>query len=133
MTGFDHYMLGREIEFINAHPTHYKVIKEIMENHSILMVVLFGSYSKGTETKQSDLDLLCIPTMPVSNKREIEIFIASLKHKYGMNISSIIIQIYEFQKIKKENPELWRDLKQNGIVFKGEDYFYSFMYKDESG
>lgn len=127
--GFDHYMLEREIEFIKNHPVHYKAIKEIIENHSILMVVLFGSYSKGAENKQSDLDLLCLP---ISNKKEAESFISSLKHKYGIKLSCVIIPIFEFQKIKKENPELWVDLKQYGIVFKGEDFFYSWIYKDES-
>lgn len=125
-TGFDYYMLEREREFIKNYPIHYKVIKEIIKNHSILMVVLFGSYSKGTENKKSDIDLLCLP---ISDKRKVESFIFSLKHKYGIKISPVVIPIFEFQKIKKENPELWNDMKQYGIVFKGEDWFYSWMYQ----
>lgn len=126
--GFDHYMLEREIEFIKKYPVQYKAVKEIIENNSILIVILFGSYSKGTENKQSDLDLMCIPA---SDKKEAEKFILSLKHKYGINISPVIIPLFEFPNIKKDNKELWSDLKQFSIVFKGEDFFYSWMYKDD--
>lgn len=126
--GFDHYMLEREIEFIKRYPVQYRAIKEIIENDSILMVILFGSYSKGTENKQSDIDLICIP---ISDKKYAEKFVLSLKHKYGINISPVIIPLIEFPNIKKDNKELWVDLKQFGIVFKGEDFFYGWMYKDD--
>lgn len=124
--GFDHYTLEREIEFIKKHKTIYQAIKEIRENHSILIIILFGSYSKDIENKQSDIDLLCIP---ITNKKEAENFIFSLKHKYGVNISPVVIPYADFPNIKKDNPELWQDLKQFGVVFKGEDYVYSWMYK----
>lgn len=126
--GFDHYMLEREIDFMKKYPIQYKLIKEIMENHSILMVILFGSYSKSTENKQSDLDLMCVPAL---DKKEVEKFILSLRHKYGIKIAPIIIPLAEFPNIKKDNKELWNDLRMYGIIFKGEDYFYSWMYKDD--
>jgi len=37
----------------------------------------------------------------------------------------------EFPNIKKDNLELWSDLKNYGVVFKGGDYFYYWMYQDE--
>ena len=125
--GFDHYLLERELDFIKKYPIQYKAIKEIVENQSILMVLLFGSYSKGTENKQSDIDLLCLPVG--NNKKETESFIFSLKHRYNFKISPVVVLYSEFPKIKKDNPELWDDIKQFGIIFKGEDLFYSWMYK----
>ena len=125
--GFDHYMLERESEFIKKHKILYNAINEIRNNPLVWGIILFGSYSKETESKQSDVDLLCIS----DRKEDVENFIRSLKHKYGFNFSPVVLPLYEFPKIKKDNPELWNDLKMYGIIFKGEDSFYSWMYKNE--
>ena len=124
--GFDHYVLEREIGFMKKHRILYNAIKETMNNPLIWMVVLFGSYSKGTETKQSDVDIIC-----VSNKKEeTENFVKSLRHEYNMEFVPVVLPLHEFPNIKKDNPVLWDDLKRYGIVFKGEDNFYFWMYKD---
>ena len=125
--GFDHYMIERESEFIKKHKILYNAINEIRNNPLVWGIILFGSYSKETESKQSDVDLLCIS----DRKEDVENFIRSLKHKYGFNFSPVVLPLYEFPKIKKDNPELWNDLKMYGIIFKGEDSFYSWMYKNE--
>ncbi len=128
--GFNRYTLQREVDFIKKHRPIYKAIKEV-ENHPFSWsVILFGSYSKGTETKGSDVDLMvtCIP----SKEKEVNNFIKSLEHKYGINFSLVVLPMHEFSNIKKDNPELWNDLKMYGIVFKGDDNFYFWMYKNES-
>src|SRR3989344_398290 len=128
--GFGSYSLQRETDFIRKQRTVYKAIQEV-ENHPFSWsVILFGSYSKGTETKESDVDLMvtCIP----SKEKEVNNFIKSLEHKYGINFSPVVLPMHEFPNIKKDNPELWKDLKLYGIVFKGCDSFYYWMYKDES-
>ena len=127
--GFISYCLEREIEFIKRHKTIYKAIQEIESNRLVWSLVLFGSYSKETETKNSDVDI--IVTCVQSNEKEIELFIKSLKHKYGINFAPIVLPIQEFPEIKKDNPELWQDLKMHGIAWKGDDSFYYWMYKDE--
>lgn len=123
--GFGSYTLEREIEFIKKHKVIYNAIKEIISNPIIWGVALFGSYSKGTETNQSDIDIICI----THKKEEAEHFVKSLRHKYNLKFAPIVFQ--EFPNIKKDNPELWHDLKMYGIIFKGEDNFYYWVYKDE--
>ena len=127
--GFNRYTLQREVDFIRKHRPIYKAIQEIENYHFSWSVILFGSYSKGTETKESDVDLIvtCIP----SKEKEVNNFIKSLEHKYGINFSPVVLPMHEFPNIKKDNPELWKDLKLYGIVFKGCDSFYYWMYKDE--
>jgi predicted nucleotidyltransferase/predicted transcriptional regulator len=127
-SGFGHYMLEREAEFIRKYPVEFNAINEVIRNNSIWIVILFGSYSKSTENKRSDIDLMCVP---FSDKKETEKFILSLKHKYGVNISPVVISPSEFRDIGKDNPELWADLKNFGIVFKGEELLYSLMYQDD--
>lgn len=119
-------MLQKEIEFIKKNKNVYNAIKEIEENPFIWGLILFGSYSKGLETKQSDIDLICI----ASKEEEVKQFLDSLKHKYNIKFATIILPLHEFPNIKKDNPELWNDLKMYGIVFKGDDYFYYWMYKN---
>ncbi|MEK6926082.1 MAG: nucleotidyltransferase domain-containing protein [Nanoarchaeota archaeon] len=124
--GFIRYMLQRKIYFIKKHKNVYNAIKEVEKNPYTLGVILFGSYSKGTEAKQSDVDIICIS----SKKSETEHFIKSLKYKYNINFSSVVLLLHEFPDIKKDNPELWNDLKLYGIFFKGDGYFYSFIYEN---
>ena len=126
--GFDHYVLEREVDFITKHGVLYNAIKKIIDNPSIWMVVLFGSYSKGTESKQSDIDLICVS----DKKKETEHFVKSLRYKYNLNFATVVLSQHEFPHIRRDNPELWNDLKMYGIVFKGEDSFYYWMYKDAS-
>ncbi len=128
--GFNRYTLQRKVDFIKKHRPIYKAIQEVESNPFSWSIILFGSYSKETETKQSDVDLIvtCIP----SKEKEVNNFIKSLKHKYGINISPVVLPMHEFPKIKKDNPELWNDLKLYGIVFKGCDSFYCWMYKNAS-
>src|SRR3989344_8285009 len=125
--GFDHYMLEREIDFIKNYPAQYKAIKEIENNPYVWGVILFGSYSKGTESKQSDVDLICLS----DKKKETEHLVKSLKYEFNIEFSPVVMPLYEFPSIKKDNPELLHDLKMYGIIFKGEDSFYSWMYKNE--
>ncbi len=106
----------------------YNIIKEIEENPYVWGVILFGSYSKGTENKQSDVDLLCIS----NNKEETEQLVKSLKYETNLEFSPVVLPLHEFPNIKKDNPELWHDLKNFGIIFKGEDTIYYWMYKDAS-
>ena len=125
--GFAHYVLDREIEFMKKHTILYNAIKEIKDNPLIWMVVLFGSYSKGTESKHSDVDIICIS----NKKKETEHFVKSLRYRYNLEFVPVVLSLHEFPNIKKDNPELWNDLKMYGIIFKGEDSFYYWMYKDD--
>jgi len=127
--GFNAYMLEREIDFIKKNKPIFNAIKKVFESPVTWNVILFGSYSKGTENKQSDVDLIvtCLP----SKEKEIETFVKSLKYETNINFSPIVLPIHEFPNIEKDNPELWEDLKNFGIVFKGDDVFYSWMYKND--
>lgn len=121
---FHHYMTDRLIDFANKHPIAHRAIKEL-DGELLGIVLIFGSYSKGTETKDSDIDLMVI----LDYKSEREKAIQGLKYKYGLKIAPVFISRLEFPKIRKENPELWADLKQNALIFQGADLFYYWIYK----
>ena len=124
--GFGSYMLEKGIGFIKKQREIYQAIKEVVSNPYVEGLILFGSYSKGTETKNSDVDIICF----TNKKKEVEALIYSLKHKFGVDFAPIVMTSYEFPDIKKNNPELWNDIKLYGIEFKG-DIFYYWIYKDD--
>src|SRR3989339_488650 len=116
---FHHYMAERLVDFANKHKIIYNAIR--LASQEILgMVILFGSYSKKNETKNSDIDLMIVSD---SEKDSIN-SINQIKSRYGLNISPVFVKKTEFPKIKEENPELWEDLKKYALVFNGEDFFY---------
>ncbi len=121
---FSHYMVERIITFSNKHFIVSKALKKL--ETTLGMVIVFGSYSKGKETKSSDIDLII-----VSDSQDIKKTIQGLIYEYGLNISGIYIPNKEFTKIQIENKELWADLKQNALVFNGIDWFYFWMYNNE--
>jgi len=126
--GFGNYMITKELAFREKHKILEKAIKELItesfKSPFIQIAILFGSYSKGIESKQSDIDLMLVS----DKKQEAERIVKSLRHKYNLKFAPVIINYLEFPKIRKDNPELWNDLKMYGIVFKGEDSFYYWMY-----
>jgi len=123
---FHHYMTERLLDFSSKHPIIYKALKE-MDINSMGIILIFGSYSKGNETKYSDIDLMVVP-----ESKDIEKQINNLKIKYGLNVSPTIIKRTEFPKIKKENLELWNDLRDYGLIFNRSGLFYYWMYQNES-
>jgi len=126
------YMLEREIDFIKRHKIKYDAIKAIIESNKFVIVILFGSYSKGTEREESDLDLICVPIgYSKKDKEEAERFIGSLRYNYNFKISPVVIPLHDFPNIKRDNKALWKDLVNFGIVFKGDDFFYYLAYKDD--
>ena len=118
-------MLGRIIEFRKKYPNIFRAIKEL-EKQPFEIIILFGSYSKGSETKESDVDL-----MIVTDKKNKENEVYSLKHLYNLDFAPVFIRWQEFPKIKSENSELWNSLKNYSIVFRGDDLYYYWMYKNE--
>jgi len=119
------YSIERLINFKNKYPIIYKAIKEL-EKEVYDIILIFGSYSKEKETKESDIDLMII-----SNSKK-EKPLNSIIGKYGLRISPVFISMEEFSKIKLENKELFEDIKKNGVIFKGENLVYMVFHQNEN-
>jgi len=95
--GFGSYILERESDFIKKHRTVHNAIKEIRDNPYIWMVVLFGSYSKGEDIINSDIDIAVIGR----KDKQIDLTIYEKKLEREININ-----IYEsFKSIHKNLKE----------------------------
>ena len=96
----------------------------------IRSIVLFGSYAKGTATKQSDIDLLFI----VSNikdkilRESIERESASYQYSYNIKISPLITDIEEFKKmLKSKELNVGKEIKEYGISLLGHEIFWRII------
>lgn len=122
-TAFYMYATERAHKFSKKHPQIYTAITELPDD-KIDILAIFGSYAKGTETDKSDVDIICIT--PEAEK--IESRIKSLRHGYNLDFKPVVTSRKEFAKIGDENEKFWSDLVQYGIIFKGYDLFYSYVY-----
>ena len=64
----------------------------------LVSIAIFGSYAKGTATKESDIDILVI-----CEKKEVSDIIRKIHAKYGREAMPVIITQSEF-KGQKEKP-----------------------------
>ena len=121
---FIYYSISRKNSFVERHPSIWKALDEFINKAELDMAILFGSYSKGEAGKRSDVDVLC-----VGGNTETERIALSLRHKYNIRITPIVITRRDFVSIKTENPEFWEELIKFGIVLKGYELFYELVYR----
>ena len=96
----------------------------------IQSIILFGSYAKGTATKQSDIDLLfIISDIKDKNLREsIERESASYQYSYNLKVSPLIINIEEFKKMLKDKElNVGKETKEYGISLYGHEIFWRII------
>lgn len=96
----------------------------------IQSIILFGSYVKGTATKQSDIDLLFI----ISNIRgkslreSIEREGASYQYSHNMQISPLITDIGELKKmLKGKELNVGKEIKEYGVSLYGHEIFWKII------
>ncbi|MFH1225062.1 MAG: nucleotidyltransferase domain-containing protein [Candidatus Diapherotrites archaeon] len=120
---FTYYSINRKGAFIKKHPQAWRAVEEFMGKAEPELAVLFGSYSKGGANAGSDIDMLCI-----CGNRKAEKIALSLRHKYNLKISPVIVSKEEFRNIRADNPELWGEIVRFGVVLKGQELFYDLVY-----
>jgi predicted nucleotidyltransferase len=104
-----------------------ETLKERLKG-SLFSLVLFGSYAKGEETKESDLDFLVM----VPDKKGADEIIhresSSLEMRYGKRISPIVItpeMLVTMIKSKGEN--VGKEALRNNIIFTGFEKFWEIV------
>lgn len=113
----------RKENFIKKYPLIWNALVELINKTRIESVILFGSYSKGGARKDSDVDILCI-----GGNSKIEKVALSLRHKFNLRITPVIVKKRDFKNIKIENPEFWDDLVNFGLVLTGHELFFELVY-----
>jgi len=91
-----------------------KEIKEFIEKNNLIYLYLYGSYSTGEYSKESDLDLLIITNNKKINVEKLLVF----GDKNNLKIETTIYTINEW--IKKEKTEFGKNIKNKIQIYKKE-------------
>jgi len=122
---FTYFVTKKLNKFKAKYKKVFKVIKEFAESiEDKAAIILFGSYAKGTETPESDIDLLV-----VSKNKNIPKIASIFKTKYALIIRPVVINPKDFKNIKKDNPAFYDDLINYGIIFDGFEFFFKEVYR----
>jgi len=99
----------------------YGRIMEIQNPFFIFLV--FGSYAKGTQTKQSDIDLCLITDNPETEKKMQQVIrlIPFKTHLMNFTTNEFIAMI----KTKEQN--VGKEILKNNIIIKGIESFYELV------
>jgi len=122
---FIHFHTKKKERFLKSKPASIKnLLNEFIEkisNNDLISVIVFGSYAKGEESKESDIDVLCI----TRRKYAIDRIALSLTHKYNKKIVPILVLVRDFPNMKKDNPVFYEELIKFGVILYGMESFYN--------
>ena len=124
---FVHYATKKRLGFKEKHFLIYKRLYELLNAIQLEgMAIIFGSFAKGVQTKNSDIDLLC-----VTNQKGVREVAQTFKTKYNLNIQVVAVRLTDFKNIKTDNLAFWRDMTEHGIILDGLDYFFREVYRND--
>jgi len=89
------------------------LIKSLKEKSN--KIILFGSWSRGENTSDSDLDLFILTNFP---KRDIEKY---LKRFSSLNIQLIVHTPISFSRLEQEEPVFFKEINRGIILFEKTD------------
>lgn len=87
----------------------------LKENNEIISLILYGSYANGENDTKSDIDLLIL----VNRKREFIEVLQKLERKTKKRISTQVLTISDWEKIKQKDKIFYESILQNHIVLFG--------------
>ena len=118
------YRLNNESELIK----HLKIVHTLLEfqqynlvdkilttNHSILSIVLYGSYANGENDSKSDIDLLLL----ITEKKQHTSVIQQLEKKIHKPITVQMMTIPEWHTLKTKDKIFYESILEKHIVLHG--------------
>lgn len=107
--------IHKATEFLKENFKIQKIFEIIKEKGNVIIV--FGSYAKGLETKGSDLDILI-----VNGKIDMET-IEKIENLYGIKISPIHFSEEEFIQMQKNKETFFKEVLNAHVILKGFEFF----------
>ena len=120
-----------EIEKKNEFYNSNKELKIILEDFvksiesavNSISIVLFGSYAKGTATKESDIDILLIS----KTKTGIDKTTKDVYAKYGKEINAVVMASKDFK--RQKDRALIKEVIKDHYVLYGVEKFVNLVFK----
>ena len=100
------------------------------ELHSI---VLFGSYAKGGEQKESDIDLLFV-TSNLNCTKKVETICNGISAAYGKKLAPIVSDVEQFeQMLRAKEQTIGKEALADGVVLVGHEKVYEMILGERYG
>ncbi len=107
-------------EFVKKQPIIKKISTELKTNE---VVVLFGSYAKGTETEKSDIDLLVI-----NKQGKKTVSFSKYELLFKKKINPLFITPKEFKRMLQDTEEnVGKQALKNHIILNNPESFWSLI------
>lgn len=91
-----------------------KLVDKLKQNSR--KVVLFGSCSQGTDTKDSDIDMLII----TAEKEPVRKILSEFNRKSERKVAPITVDMNEFIRLKKEDKPLYENIEKGITLWEAE-------------
>ena len=93
--------------------------------HPFFILVIFGSYAKGTQTSKSDIDILMI----IPNKEEMDIFEPATEHYTKVKKSVIIVDTEGFLEMVKNTTEfnVGNEARKHHFILHNIETYYDLL------
>ncbi len=119
-----HYLvIGSEEEkkeYLRKNPMISKIASELHTAHTVL---LFGSYAKGSEREQSDIDLLII-----TRKNHEKVSFSKYELLFKKSINPIVVTSSEFLAMIRDKEEnVGKQSVQNHIILNNPEFFWEMV------
>ena len=87
-------------------------------NTQVIRIVLYGSYARGTNTSESDVDvaLLLNGNLNESTEDKLSDLVVDLNLKYDKVFQSLILTMQIFKKMGKWSLRFYKNVNEEGIV-----------------
>ncbi len=119
--------IEKKEEFCNANKELKLILDDFVESavkqKDIAAIVLFGSYAKGRETKESDIDILLI----TKRKSGIDKTAKDIYAKYGKEISPILLSPNDFK--KQRNGAAIKEIINDHYILYGVENFVNMVFE----
>lgn len=109
------------LKFLNFLEKNKKIIDFSKEVEGEIVCV-FGSYAKGLNKKDSDLDLFIVGKVD-------SLKIRKLGERYGFDIQLFNILSKDFERVVKENKGVFKEVLENHVLLKGGEFFVKEVLK----
>ena len=89
-----------------------KYVDKILENYNVEAIILFGSYAKGTEREDSDIDIAVVTDDIKTDVFDEEVKLMVLRRGIDYRIEPHIIRIQDY---KEKNDPFIKEVINTGI------------------
>lgn len=122
--------------FIDSNLKIKVIVNEIEKKlaEELYIMLVFGSYAKGTQTKKSDIDL-CFIVQEEKNVAKFKSKIAAILDNFSYKVHVVVFALEWFYNMLSEKDSIGREILKWSVVLHGHDVYYNLVkkYDKESG